>query len=113
MNENSILSSVKKLLGLTVEDKSFDTDIIIHINAALATLHQLGVGPKDGFCITDDASTWQDFVGNNLPLIGMLRTYVYLKVRLVFDPPTSSFVVESIKKNISEYEWRINSAVDY
>lgn len=113
MNEDSILTSIKKLLGLTEEDKSFDSDIVIHINAVLATLNQLGVGESTGFAISDDSSSWKDFVGDNLPLIGLIRTYVYLKVRLVFDPPTSSFVVESIKQSISEYEWRINSAVDY
>ena len=113
MNENSILSSIKKLLGINSEDTAFDTDVIIHINSALGILNQLGVGKDSGFAISDDSSTWVDFVGNNQYLIGLVRTYVYLKVRLVFDPPTSSFVVESIKQNISEYEWRINSAIDY
>lgn len=113
MNEDSILLSVKKLLGPTAGDTAFDTDIIIHINAALATLHQLGVGPKKGFAITDNSATWKDYVGNDLPLIGLLRSYVYLKVKIVFDPPTSSFVLEAYKQNISEYEWRIQSAVNY
>lgn len=111
--EKSILKSIKKLLGLNADDKSFDTDIIIHINSAFATLNQLGVGKKVGFAISDDSATWESIFGNNLTLNGFIKTYVYLKVRLVFDPPTNSFVVESIKQNISEYEWRINSAVDY
>ena len=113
MNEESILTSIKKLLGLNADDKSFDADIIIHINSAFATLNQLGVGKKSGFAISDDSATWESIFGSNLTLNGFIRTYVYLKVRLIFDPPTSSFVVESIKQSISEYEWRINSAVDY
>ena len=99
MNEESILTSIKKLLGLNADDKSFDADIIIHINS--------------GFAISDDSATWESIFGSNLTLNGFIRTYVYLKVRLIFDPPTSSFVVESIKQSISEYEWRINSVVDY
>lgn len=113
MNEDSVLTSIKKLLGLNADDKSFDTDIIIHINSALATLNQLGVGKKAGFAISDDSTTWKSLFGDNLTLIGLIKTYVYLKVRLVFDPPTNSFVVESIKQSISEHEWRINAAVDY
>jgi len=113
MNEDSILMSIKKLLGLNADDKSFDADIIIHINSAFATLNQLGVGKKSGFAISDDSATWESIFGSNLTLNGFIRTYVYLKVRLIFDPPTSSFVVESIKQSISEYEWRINSVVDY
>lgn len=113
MNVDSVLTSIKKLLGINADDKSFDTDIIIHINSALATLSQLGVGEKVGFAISDDSATWQSVFGGSLSLIGIIRDYVYLKVRLIFDPPTSSFVVESIKQNISELEWRINAAVDY
>ena len=93
--------------------KIHNTDIIIHINTALATLNQLGVGEKSGFAISDETDTWKGLFGDNLTLIGFIKNYVYLKVKLVFDPPTSSFVVESIKQSISEYEWRINAAVDY
>lgn len=113
MNEDSILISIKKLLIGNADDKSFDTDIIIHINTALATLNQLGVGEKSDFAISDETDTWKGLFGDNLTLIGFIKNYVYLKVKLVFDPPTSSFVVESIKQSISEYEWRINAAVDY
>ena len=113
MNEESILTSIKKLLGLNKDDKSFDTDIIIHINSAFATLNQLGVGKKAGFSISDDSATWESIFGNNVTLNGFIKTYVYLKIRLVFDPPTNSSVVESIKQSINEYEWRINSVVDY
>lgn len=113
MNEDSVLMSIKKLLIGNADDKSFDPDIIIHINTALATLNQLGVGEKSGFAISDETDTWKDLFGDNLTLIGFIKNYVYLKVKLVFDPPTSSFVVESIKQSISEYEWRINAAVDY
>ena len=113
MNKDSILTSTKKLLNIDENDTSFDVDVTIHINSALATLTQLGVGPKEGFRISDKKSKWTDFVGENQTLIGFISDFVFLKVKLIFDPPTSSFVVESMKQNLSELEWRINSAIDY
>ena len=110
MNE-SILTSIKKMLGITEEYTHFDQDIIIHINTVLMILHQLGVGPESGFVITDSYETWGDFLADNKD-IEAVKTYVYLKVRLLFDPPLSSAVTESINRSINELEWRLNIAVD-
>ena len=108
---DSILTSVKKIIGISEEDESFDTDLIIHINSVLMILNQLGVGPEDGFSITDKSAVWTDAIGDN-KLIEAVKTFVGLKVRLIFDPPTSSAVLDSINKTISELEWRINVIVE-
>lgn len=110
MND-SILTSIKKMLGITEEYTHFDQDIIIHINTVLMILRQLGVGPEEGFTITDSYETWGDFLTDNKD-IEAVKTYVYLKVRLLFDPPLSSAVTESINRSINELEWRLNIAVD-
>lgn len=107
----SILTSIKKLLGIAADYEQFDTDIIIHINSAFSTLTQLGVGPSGGFVIQDETSTWSDFTADD-PRLEFVKTYIYLKVRLVFDPPTTGSVIEAIKQNISEYEWRLMIAAD-
>ena len=107
----SILTSIKKLLGITEEYEHFDSDIIIHTNSAFSVLTQLGVGPKEGFRIEDESSEWSDFLKDDSRL-EFVKTYVHLKVKLVFDPPLSSAVIESINRQISELEWRINVAVD-
>jgi len=107
----SILTSVKKLLGVQSDYEHFDTDIIMHINSALVTLHQLGIGPKNGFEITSDFETWNDYC-SDLKQVGLVKQYLYLKVRLVFDPPSNSFVVDAINKQISELEWRLNTAAE-
>ena len=108
---DSILTSVKKIIGISEEDESFDTDLIIHINSVLMILNQLGVGPEDGFSITDKSAVWTDVIGDN-KFIEAIKTFVGLKVRLIFDPPTSSAVLDSINKTISELEWRINVMVE-
>lgn len=101
----SILLSIKKLLGIMPDYTQFDDDIIIHINTAFATLNQLGVGPSEGFMIEDRFAEWQEYTtSKNLT---MIKTYIYLKVRLLFDPPTSTALIESINRTISELEWRI------
>lgn len=101
----SILTSTKKLLGIQESYTIFDTDILIHINTAFATLNQLGIGPEIGFIIEDDKATWDEYITTcNLT---MIRTYIYLKVRLVFDPPTSGVLIDSINRTISELEWRL------
>lgn len=107
MVEESILTSIKKLLGIGQSDTNFDTDIIIHINSALMALSQLGVGKVGGFYITSDKELWKDFLESRIDLEAV-KTYVYLKVRQVFDPPQNSFLVESIKNQITELEFRIN-----
>ena len=104
---SSILNSIKKLLGITEEYTPFDTDIIIHINSVFSILNQLGIGPKGGFCITGDSEEWTDFLGE-ATLLEMVKTYIYLKVKLIFDPPLNSSVAASIEKNISEIEWRLS-----
>lgn len=104
---DSILSSIKKLLGIPIEQTNFDNDIIMHINSTFMILNQMGVGPTEGFSITDDYSLWSDFVpeGQYLELV---KSYVYMKVKLLFDPPLSSSVLSSMEKLISEFEWRLN-----
>lgn len=108
---DSILASIKKLLGITNEYTHFDPDIIMHINSVFPILNQLGVGPKDGFFISDNLSTWKDFLGDDERLLSVI-SYTHLKVKMVFDPPLSSVVMEAIKHRISELEWRLNVAAD-
>lgn len=107
MNEN-ILVSIKKLLGIDEDDYSFDKDIVLHINTVLSILSQVGIGPENGFLIINKDETWQQFLGDNMTKQAMVVSYVHLKVKLLFDPPNSSFVIESIKDNIRELEWRLN-----
>ena len=101
----SILTSIKKLLGIMSDYTNFDDDIIIHINTAFAMLNQLGVGPEGGFMIVDANSRWEDYTTEKN--LNMVKTYIYLKVRLLFDPPTSTALIESINRTLSEIEWRI------
>ena len=110
-NEESILDYVKKLLGIQKDYTHFDPDVIYGINAAFAVLTQLGVGPEEGFMINDDSAKWVDFVSDTFRL-SLIKPYVYLKTRLLFDPPTSTSLIESINKTISEYEWRLYVASD-
>ena len=107
----SILTSIKKLLGIEEEYTQFDNDIIMHINSVLLNLTQLGVGPAEGFLIEDDTATWEDFIGDSNQLQAV-KSYMYLKVKLLFDPPLSSSVIESTNRMIAELEWRLNVAVD-
>ena len=108
---DSILTSIKKMLGITEEYEHFDQDIIIHINTVFMVLNQLGVGPSEGFSIHDKNAIWSDFI-SDMNKIEAVKSYMYLKVKLLFDPPLSSSVVESIKNQINELEWRLNIAVD-
>lgn len=103
----SILDSVKKSLGLTPDYEVFDADIIMHINSAFSVLNQLGVDPTVGYRIEDATEQWSDFLGSGIDS-SFVKTYVYLKVKLVFDPPTTGFVLTSIERQITELEWRIN-----
>ena len=107
----SILTSIKKLLGISEEYTHFDDDIIIHINSVFMILNQLGVGPEEGFFIEDDSAYWEDYISNTTQLQA-IKTYIYLKVKLMFDPPSSSVMMESTKQLINELEWRLNVAVD-
>ena len=104
---DNILSSIKKLLGIPTEETAFDSDIIMHINSVFMILNQLGIGPTNGFTISDDYALWSDFIpdGQNLELV---KSYMYMKVRLMFDQPSSSAVLSAMEKSISEFEWRLN-----
>lgn len=109
--ENNILTSIKKLLGVSEEYQEFDTDIIMHINTVFLNLTQLGVGPEEGFSIEDETAEWDEFIEDNAQL-NAVKSYVYLKVKLLFDPPLSSSVTQSMERMIAELEWRLNVAVD-
>lgn len=109
----SILTSIKKMLGIDEEYTHFDADIIMHINSVLMILTQLGVGPAEGFVIEDDTSTWVDFIPEaNAAQLHAVKSYIYMKVKLIFDPPLSSAVIDSMNRQIAEFEWRLNVAVD-
>ena len=111
MDEESILVYVKKLLGIQKDYNHFDPDVIYGINAAFAALTQLGVGPEEGFAISDDTAKWTDFV-SDIPRLSLIKEYVCLKTRLLFDPPTSAALIDVMNKSVSEYEWRLYIASD-
>ena len=106
---DSILDSIKKLLGIQPEYTSFDEDIIIAINTSFATLNQLGVGPEGGYMIEDNTQTWNDYITTTN--LNMVKTYIYLKSRLLFDPPTGG-VLDAIKNQLAELEFRLYVEVD-
>ena len=108
----SILISIKKMLGITKEYDHFDNDLIMHINSVFMILTQLGVGPSSGFTITGEYETWDTFLpeGQNLEAV---KSYMYMKVRLLFDPPSSSIVMECMSRMISELEWRLKVEAEF
>ena len=108
---DSVLTSIKKTLGIVEEYTHFDEDLIMHINSVLSILNQIGVGPPEGFSIKDEFSVWEDFIPESQKL-EFVKSYVYMKVKLLFDPPISSAVIESTNQMISELEWRILVATD-
>lgn len=108
----SILTSIKKLLGITEDYEHFDPDIIIHINSVFLILNQLGVGASDGFSISDKTATWDDFLGEGNNNLEAVKSYMHIKVRLLFDPPLSSTVTECLNRSASELEWRLNVAAE-
>lgn len=107
--EQSILTSTKKILGIAEDYTVFDLDILTHINTAFSTLTQLGVGPPDGFMIEDATAVWTDFdpVDDHLNF-NSVKSYVFLKVKMLFDPPTTSYLISASEKQIEELEWRLN-----
>lgn len=108
---DSILNSIKKLLGVEVDYNQFDTDIVMHINSVFMELTQLGVGPSEGFSIGGDGSEeWNEFVDDGK--YEAVRSYMYLKVKLLFDPPLSSAVIDAMRRQIDNLEWRINMAAE-
>ena len=108
---DSVLTSIKKLLGIAEEYEHFDADLIMHINSVFSILTQLGVGPSKGFMIEDKNATWKDFISDESKYM-LVKSYMHLKVKLLFDPPLSSAVLECYKTQISEYEWRLNVAAE-
>lgn len=108
---DSILTSIKKMLGITEEYKQFDPDIIMHINSVFMILNQLGVGPSEGFRINDEYATWSDFISEDKNL-DLIKSYMDMKVKLLFDPPQSSIVMEATNRMINEAEWRLNIAAE-
>lgn len=109
--DSSIRVTIKKMLGLDPSYEAFDVDVTVAINSALMTLCQLGVGPSTGFYISSDTETWEDLIGNRADLEG-IKEYVYLKTRLMFDPPSNSFIVTAFNDRIKELEWRLNVQVE-
>lgn len=109
---DSILNTVKKLLGIDVDDTSFDDDIIILINSSMLSLSQMGIGPVNGFIVTSSVDKWTDYISDNTINLEGVKTYLYLKVKLTFDPPTNSTVIEAMKKTLEELEWRMMLSVE-
>lgn len=107
MASDSILLSIKSMLGIDANMNAFDFEIIQHVNAAFTTVHQLGVGPIEGFLIKNENDDWSDF-SSDPKLVNLARSYIYKKVRLAFDPPTNSFLNTSIENQIKEDEFRLN-----
>ena len=109
--EESIFKTIKSLLGPDADYDVFDHDILVFINTAIATLTQLGIGPPEGFRITGEDETWSDLLGDYKDLESV-KTYIYMKVRLVFDPPSNSTVMNAYTEACKEFEWRLNVAMD-
>lgn len=109
----SILTSIKKLLGIEEDYEQFDPDIIMHINTVFALLKRMGVGPSKGFSIQDDEAVWEDYITEDSDaILESVKTYIYLKVKMIFDPPNGSAVLEAMKENIKELEWSLNFEAD-
>jgi hypothetical protein len=109
---DSILITIKKMLGILEDDETFDLDILIHINAAFATLTQMGVGPSIGFTVDDASVLWSDFITDTVA-IGLVKNYIFMQVKLCFDSSSlSSAVIDTLKNEIAMYEWRLNTYCD-
>ena len=108
----SILDTIKQLLGIPIDDDNFDTDIKVNINAAIFTLSQIGVGPINGYIVTSNTQMWNDYIGSSLINLEGVKNYIYLKTKLVFDPPTNSTTIQAINDNLKELEWRMQLAVE-
>lgn len=110
-NMASILDSVKQSLGIVPDYEHFDDQLIMFINSVFPVLYELGVGPDDGFEIEDNTALWSDFLGNG-KLLNQVKSYMFIKVKLLFDPPASSFAIEAMNKMAQEHEWRIMALVE-
>ena len=111
MNE-SILTTIKKMLGPEEAYDHFDSDIIVHINSAFTNLTRFGVGPEEGFYITDKTAKWTEFLDPSSKMHHLVKSYIHLKVKVVFDPPTSSYVLNAMKDDIKELEWRLTDLAE-
>lgn len=109
--QDSILMTIRKLVCGNPYADHFDTDLLVHINVCFSILNQLGVGPENGFVVTDETQSWSSYIADNY-ILNMVKTYVTLKVKKIFDPPLTSSVLEAMDKEISQLEWRLNVAVD-
>jgi hypothetical protein len=109
---DSILTSVKKMLGITEEYDVFDRDLVMHINSVFMILTQLGVGPANGFTIINKDNVWTDFISEDNKNFEAVKSYMFLKVRLIFDPPTGSIMKDCMRQMINELEWRLNLAAE-
>lgn len=109
--EMSILNDIKKMIGLDENYTVFDQDLIIHINSVFMILTQMGVGPEEGYRITGASNEWSEFTNDDL-LMESVKTYIYQKVRLIFDPPQNSALLQAIQSSVKELEWRLNVAND-
>ena len=109
--QDSILVTIRKLVCGDPYANHFDTDLLVHINACFSILNQLGVSREKGFVVTDETQNWGDYTADSI-VLNLVKTYITLKVRLIFDPPLTSSVLEAMNKEISQLEWRLNVAVD-
>lgn len=109
---DSILNNVKKLLGIDSDDDSFDVDVMTIINSTILSLAQMGIGPSNGFIVTSIENEWTDWIVTPTINLEGVKTYLYLKTKLIFDPPTNSTVIEAFNKSLSELEWRMMLAVE-
>lgn len=109
--ETSILKTIRSMLDMDPDETAYNNDILVHINSAIMTLTQLGVGPKDGFSVTDENATWNDFIGDSKLFEGV-KQYIYIKTKIAFDSPTSSFVTEALRTMATEIEFRLNVQAD-
>ena len=109
--EESILKTIKQLIGCPDDFEQFDLDLIVHINSAFATLTQLGVGPKEGYRITGADNEWSEFE-DDIQKLSLIKDYVYIKTRLLFDPPISGSLMDSLKEQLKEMEWRLYMLYD-
>jgi len=106
---DSILDSTKKVLGIDPAYTAFDVDVIMHINSTFSKLHQLGIGPTEGFIIEDNTAVWIDFLGDLAPTLSSVQSFMYLSVRLLFDPPATSYAIAAFERQLDELGWRINA----
>lgn len=107
----SILIKIKQALGIQADETSFDTDVLMHINTAIMSLAQMGLKNAEGFMVTDSSAVWED-LSDNKTVIGACQTYIYIKTKLVFDPPNHSFVITALQESLRENEWRLSIELD-